>query len=263
MQLYQNHIAIIGLGNIGRILLQRLQEAMVPMANIIVCDTDPHRRESISAEFGVNAASPDNDTACEAILILITTPPETVLDILQSISPKLQPGQTVVSFAATVPLAKLEVLVPTGVAVARVLPNAPSLVGEGMNLVAYGAGVTPDARALLEKLLELMGEHLDVQDEQIQGAVGLTATGMRSLLPVLEGMTAAGVKAGFSEEDARQMAAQVMLGTAALALQTDLAFDEIKSLTPIETLDETAVAKIFHEAARGVKVEVEDTRLNL
>lgn len=87
--------------------------------------------------------------------------------------------------------------------------------------------------------------------------MGLSGAALSSLLPALEGMTQAGVEAGFSSSQAREIAAQVMLGTAALALQTGLTYEGIKTLTPMQTLDEAAVAKVFVEAARAAKEKID------
>ena len=159
----------------------------------------------------------------------------------------------VISFAAAVSLSQMEALIPPGVGVARVMPNAPSLVGRGMNPVVYGKALTTQDKGLVQEFLATLGDSLEVDDEQMNWCVGLSGAAMRSALPALEGMTRAGLEAGFDERQARRLAAQVMLGAATLALQTGLAFDEIKSLTPMETLDELALAQVFQDAARGDK----------
>ncbi len=132
-----------------------------------------------------------------------------------------------------------------------------------MNPVAYGRRVSPEGRALVEAILGCLGESIEVSDNLINWCVGLSGAAMRSLLPALEGMTQAGVEAGFSQANARRIAAQVMLGTAALALQTDLSFDEIKALTPMETVDEIALARIFADAARAAKEKVDHLQQRL
>lgn len=86
---------------------------------------------------------------------------------------------------------------------------------------------------------------------------------MRSLLPALEGMTEAGVEAGFTEKEARHMAVRVMLGTAAMAATRDLSFDELKSLTLMETLNETVLREIFLEAARAAKEKADQLQEKL
>jgi pyrroline-5-carboxylate reductase len=264
MDLWRNkQIAVIGAGNIGRILLKHLTEAGVPAGQLVVCDSEVAHSQAAAAEFGVRVAVLTDDAVCHADVLLLAVSPKSVIDVLRTLVPHLRPGQVVVSFAAANPLEGLEAIVPAGVAVIRVMPNAPSLVSQGMNPVAYGAKVTAEARALVEALLALLGETVVVRDDQMTWCVGLTGAAMRSLLPVLEGMIRAGMDAGLPESEARRVAAQVMLGTATLALQTELTVDEIKALTPMQTVDEPAVAQLFYDAAHGAKEKVDGMQLKL
>jgi pyrroline-5-carboxylate reductase len=141
--------------------------------------------------------------------VAIATSPGSVADVVKALTGAMQPGQIVVSFAA-VPVSRLEALVPAGVSVVRIMPNAPSMVGQGMNPIVYGASATPDARILVEAVLAALGDSVEVADEQVNWCVGLSGAAMRSLVPVLEGMAQAGIEAGLSENDARRIAAQVI-----------------------------------------------------
>jgi len=250
-------IAIIGAGNIGRILLERLTTSGIPAADMIVCDSDATRAEEASGRLGARACSLTDEALVSSDIVLLTPPPKAVLEILKALAPGLRPGQVVISFAAAISVSRLEAAIPSGMAIARVMPNAPSLVGKGMNPVAYGSHVPPASRALVEAILQTLGETVEVRDEQMNWCVGLTGAAMRSLMPALEGMTEAGVEAGFSAEDARHLAAKVMLGTAELVLESRLSFDEVKSLTPMQTVDEEGVARIYLEAARAAKQKTE------
>ena len=256
MNLNEKHLTVIGAGNIGQILLERLRAASVPADHLVICDSEPARAGAMAEKHGVRTVSLNDEAACAAEAILIATSPKAVSEVLGALSAHLRPGQVVVSFAAAVPLSRIEALLPPGVAVVRVMPNAPSLVGQGMNPVVYGSAVSPEARKLVEAILTTLGETVVVQDDQMNWCVGLTGAAMRSLLPTLEGMTRAGVEAGFSEAESRHMAAQVMLGTAVLALKTDRTFEQIKTLTPMETLDEAALAQLFYNAARVAQEKI-------
>lgn len=250
-------LAIIGMGNIGRILIRRLMEDHFPVDKLVICDVDYQRGSDIAADFGVRVVSLTDEAAWGSDLILIAASPKAVPEIVEDLAPRLSAGQILVSFAAAISLNRLEKLIPEGVVIVRVLPNAPSLVGQGINPVSYGSRINLECRALIQELLAILGKSVTVLDEQMNWCVGLTGAAMRSLLPVLEGMTAAGVEAGFTEKDASILAAQVMMGTASLVLQTDLSFEQIKSLTPMKTVDETELWGIFYSAACQVKAKMD------
>jgi pyrroline-5-carboxylate reductase len=255
--LTEKHWLVVGAGNIGRILIERLLHAGVTADRLSVCDADESRVRTLAATYHLAVINPEQLSGCHADVWLIATPPGAVKGVLSGLRETLRAGQVMISFAAGVPLSWLESLVPSGVTVVRVMPNAPSLVGQGLNPVAYGAEVTAESRALVGELLAALGETIEVSDEQMNWCVGLSGAAMRSLLPVLEGMTQAGREAGLSERDARRVAAQVMLGTAKLALETDLSWEQLKALTPMQTVDEAAIAGLFVEAARGARAKVD------
>jgi len=256
-------IAIIGAGNIGRILVKRWLIGPAGPEQISVCDSDLARAQAVADEFGISTAALDDARVCSADIIALASSPKSVMEILRSLAGKLHPGQTLISFAAAVPLERLAALAPQGVHVVRVMPNAPSLVGFGMNPVVYGATTPAEVRALVEELLACLGETLVVQDAQMNWGVGLSGAAMRSLLPALDGMIQAGKDAGLSEAEARKIAGQVMLGTAALVLHTELPIEQIKALTPTQTLDETAVVQVYLEAARNTKAKIDNLQEKL
>ncbi len=245
-------LALVGVGVIGRILIQRLQAAGLPRHQWMICDADPERGARAQRAFGLKTC-PLQDACCRASIWLIATPPRAVLPTLEVVAPRLQEDTLVISLAAGVSMSRLEALLPAHVAVARIMPNALSLIGRGVNLVAYGRGCTLEHRLAIQAILQPLGDSMVIEDAQMHWAVGLTGASMRWLLPVLEGMTQAGVDAGFSQTDARWLAGKMMAGVAALALETDMSFQEMKALTSVHVVDEEAVAQLFREAAHRAK----------
>ena len=263
MNLSNKNLAVIGAGNIGHILLERLRAAGVPADHLVVCDSDKSRAKAAAEKFGVRPVILADEGVCGADAILIAVSPKSVSDVIHTFTSWVCPCRLVISFAAAVPLANIEALLHPGTPVARIMPNAPSLIGQGINPVAYGAFMTPEAQELVEAILGALGECVVVRDDQMNWCVGLTGAAMRSVLPALEGMTRAGVEAGFTEAESRRMASQAMLGTAILTLKTDLTFEQIKSLTPMETVDEAALAQLFLDAARAAQEKITSAQRKL
>jgi pyrroline-5-carboxylate reductase len=254
---------ILGMGNIGKILVQRLLEVGVPNKNILINDADTSRMTTASAQYKVSAVNLEDAQIGSTDVIILATPPKTVVEILKSLEKTLRPGQLIISMAAAVPIVRMRSVVRQEIPIVRILPNPPSMLGKGMNPVAFEASVTPDVKTFVHTLLEVMGKTIEVKDDQMTWCVGLTGAALRTVLPVLEGMTQAGVEAGLSQDEARRVAAQIMAGTAALALETDIALEQIRSLTPMQTLDEKMVSDLFLETARNTHQKVEATQTML
>jgi pyrroline-5-carboxylate reductase len=257
MNLNEKHLAVIGAGNIGKILIDRLRAVGVPTDHLVVCESDPERSLTLADKYGIRPVILTDETICKADAILVAVSPKSVADVIHTIADQLLPDRLVISFAAAVPLAHIEAMLHPGIPVVRIMPNAPSLIGMGMNPVVYGSSVTSEARKLVDAILAALGETLVVQDDQMNWCVGLSGAAMRSHLPALEGMIQAGIEAGLVEAEARKIAGQVLLGTAALILNTDLSIDQIKMLTPMQTVDETTLAQIYYDAALQAKSKID------
>lgn len=104
--LHEKRFAVIGVGNIGRILLDRLRHAGVSEARLVVCDSDTERASTASARYGVRAAALEDEVVCQADVWLIATSPGSVVDVVKALAETMHPGQVVISFAAAVPLSR-------------------------------------------------------------------------------------------------------------------------------------------------------------
>jgi len=253
MSVQEKNFLIVGAGNIGQVLAQRLVTVGVLPAQIAVCDADPARSINLAQRFGVIGLEKLPASECKADVIILATPPKAIVSVAGELAGGLRPGQVVISMAAAVPLDQIRKVLPEGVALARVLPNPPSMLGKGMNPVAFEAETPADVRSLVMELLAVLGQTVEVRDDQMNWCVGLAGAAMRSVLPVVVGMTQAGVEAGLTQSEARLVAAQILLGTASLALETDLSFEQIRALTPMQTLDEAQLAEVFLTAARAAR----------
>lgn len=245
--------SIVGAGNVGKMLARRLLASGIPAAKVRIYDLDADKATKAAQEVGIQVFSLPGSAPWKVNVWLLASPPKTILSVVQLLADVLEKGDLVISFAAAVPLVELEKAVPAGVQVVRLLPSMTSYLGKGMNPVCYGVSTSRETRQQVERLLEALGEFIEVRDDQMNWCVGLSGAAMRAVLPALEGMVKAGIEAGFPAAEARRIAGQIMAGTAALLLETDFTFADIKAMTPMEMVDEPAVARIFYESARQAK----------
>src|SRR5207253_7484034 len=129
------NVGLIGAGAIGGAVIDRLVNgADAEAQNIVACETREARRDEIAQRFGVRT-TPEPAEAAAADLIILAIPPLEVSKVLAAIRDRLQHRPVIVSFAAAVPIALIESLLPPATSVVRINPNSPSLVGAGFNPV--------------------------------------------------------------------------------------------------------------------------------
>ena len=175
----------------------------------------------------------------------VAVPPPAVLPVLSEISPALRAGKMIVSVAAGVTLGAMRQAVPDGVQLARVMPNTPSLVGEGMNTFVCAPGMPQDLRMVLEAMLEVWGESLEIDEGLLNAFCALLAVGPTYLLPLAGQLIESAQSAGISASDARVSTAQLFVGVGALLRDTDIDADALLNMISMQPMDAVAARKLI------------------
>ena len=104
-----------------------------------------------------------------------------------------------------------------GIPVVRAMPNTPAAIGQGITAACAGHGVTPDQRALCDRLLAAVGDVVWVQDEAlIDPITAISGSGPAYVFLLAELMEQAGIESGIPAPLARQLARKTVFGAGAL-----------------------------------------------
>jgi pyrroline-5-carboxylate reductase len=102
------------------------------------------------------------------------------------------------------------------------MPNTPALVGMGATAIALGAHTSDADLAQAQAIFQAVG-YVTVVDESLLDAVtGLSGSGPAYVFMIIEALADAGVKVGLPRRQAQALAAQTVLGSAKLLLETGL-----------------------------------------
>lgn len=89
--MHEQTLAVIGAGNIGRILIKRLLASGASSQRMLIVDADEARAQSAALEFGIKPAALSEAEVSNADVILICVTPKAVLETLQHLAPHLHP----------------------------------------------------------------------------------------------------------------------------------------------------------------------------
>ena len=253
----EEKFAFLGSGIIAGVWMERLLSAgVVQSQQIMACDVRPERLQELAQNLSVHTYPESNKGAEFARVIILAPPPNAVVPVLREIRLSLGPSHLVVSLAAGVPLAKIEQEAGEA-AVVRVMSNTPALLGDGMNLVAFGRRVSESDQRLMRDLLDVLGKWFEVPDEQMDAWCALCAVGPTYIFPVIEALASAAASHGLDAEKALTAAAQVVGGAAHLVLESGRSPAELKQMISLRTLHEEEGRKLFTAAYEEAVTKLE------
>jgi pyrroline-5-carboxylate reductase len=213
-------IAFLGAGNMAEALVKGLLRAGVAEAREIICaDRNPARAE-LAQRYGVRFTGSNREAAAAADLVVLSVKPQIMNKLLDEVGPILDQKKLVISIAAGVPIAAIERKVGHGVRIVRTMPNTPALVGAGATALTAGEHATEEDLAQARALFDAIGRTVVVDEPQLDAVTGLSGSGPAYIFLVIEALSDAGVKVGLARATAQDLAAQTVLGSAKLLIET-------------------------------------------
>ncbi len=220
-------VAMLGVGSMGGAILEGLRAPGVQVDGPVVVTTkSAASAEAYAGASDVAAYASELDPEANrkavrgAKVVIVGVKPWMVADLLKEISADLTPGTILVSVAAGVTTATMEALVAADVSVVRAMPNTPSTVGLGVAGVAGGASASTEVVELVRDIFETVGKAIIVREDQINAVAAVSGSGPAYLFLYTEEMTAAAMRLGFDEDQARLLAQQTVIGSAELLRQS-------------------------------------------
>jgi pyrroline-5-carboxylate reductase len=107
------------------------------------------------------------------------------------------------------------------VRVVRAMPNTPAMVGAGATAISAGKHATPEDMATAKALFDAVGITVELDESHLDAVTGLSGSGPAYIFLILEALADAGVKVGLSRRNAQRLAAQTVMGSAKMLLETD------------------------------------------
>jgi pyrroline-5-carboxylate reductase len=213
-------LGFIGVGNMGEALVKGLiaSKAAAP-AQIRVSARRPERVAELEKMYGVKGAS-NAEVARESDVLVLAVKPQILDRVLREISPDVTREKLIVSVAAGVPIAAIERRLHPPMRIVRSMPNTPATVGAGATAIALGEHATEADLATAKTIFDSVGLTVVLEESQLDAVTGLSGSGPAYLFLIIEALADAGVKVGLSRRASLQLAAQTVLGSAKLLIET-------------------------------------------
>jgi pyrroline-5-carboxylate reductase len=250
-------IAFLGAGNMAEALVKGLLRAKVADAGEILCtDRRVERGPELKERYGVRFSTSNREATERAELVILSVKPQVMNKLLDEIAPALNDRKLVISIAAGVPIAAIERKVGHGVRIVRTMPNTPALVGAGATALSAGEHATEADLAQAKALFDAIGKTVIVDEPLLDAVTGLSGSGPAYIFLVIEALSDAGVKVGLPRATAQELAAQTVLGSAKLLIETGEHPGRLKD--QVTSPGGTAIAGLHTLEAGGLRTTLMD-----
>jgi pyrroline-5-carboxylate reductase len=260
-------IGFLGAGKMATALAKGfLQAGLTTADRMVASDPFESARAAIAREGGIKTTAANAEVLDTAETLILAVKPDQVAGVLAEIKPRFTDRHLLVSIAAGVPLTRMENALPDGARVVRVMPNTPALVGASASAFALGRNARPEDGALVEKLFSSVGLALQVKESLLDAVTGLSGSGPAYVFLILEALSDGGVAAGLPRDVATRLAAQTLLGSARLLLESGQHPGALKDMvtspggTTIEGLHELEKAGVRGALINAVRAATEKSK---
>lgn len=215
-------VGFLGAGRMATALARGFCQGGISAGRITAVDPYPQACKDFAQSVGegVVVHSESNAAFLQSNVLFLAVKPQVLPQALAALSEQLRPEQLVVSIAAGIGLSQLEGGLTAGTRVIRVMPNTPCLVGAGASGISGGSHATAEDLDLVTALLESVGIVEAIPEKLMDALTGLSGSGPAYVFQMIEALSDGGVQMGLPRQTATRLAAQTLLGSARMVLET-------------------------------------------
>ena len=222
-------IGFIGMGNMGSAILNGLLRVYKP-EDLLFTAAHKEKMEAVTEKTGVAHAASNAECVKESEYVILAVKPQFYEEVLNEVKDELTPEHTVVGIAPGKTLAWLEEKCGQPLKVVRMMPNTPAQVGEGMTGVCANEKVSAEELTQICEITDSFGRTEVVPERLMDAVSAVSGCSPAYVFMFIEAMADAAVAQGMPRKQAYQFAAQALLGSAKMVLETGMHPGELKDM---------------------------------
>lgn len=211
----------IGCGNMGGALAAAAARKLGGAA-LVLADHDGQKAAALAEKLGAHSA--DNETAArQSRYLFLGVKPQMMADMLASIAPALKARQdrfVLVTMAAGLSIERIQTLAGGAYPTIRIMPNTPASIGAGMILYSASSEVTEEEKTFFTESMAEAGVLDELSEKLIDAGSAVSGCGPAFVDLFVEALADGGVECGLPREKAQLYAAQMVMGSARLILES-------------------------------------------
>ncbi len=250
-------LGFVGTGNMASAIMGGIiDKKVIPAEEIIGSDLSAPGRKRAKEQFGIHVTGSNQEVVEKAEVVILAVKPQFYEDVITKIRDSVREDQIIITIAPGKTLAWLSEKFGKTVKIVRTMPNTPAMVGEGMTAACPNEHMTEEETAYVKTLLESFSRVEIVPERLMDVVVSVSGSSPAYVFVLIEAMADAAVSGGMPRAQAYQFAAQAVLGSAKMVLETGRHPGELKDMvcSPAGTTIE-AVRTLEERGFRSAVIE--------
>lgn len=249
-------LGIIGGGNMAQAIIQGIMRADPLGSQVVVAEPNPETRQHLKS-LNIQTVADASELMADSTHVLLAVKPQVLPAVCKAMATQLKPTQCVLSIAAGVTIRSIRAaLGDVNNPVIRVMPNTPSLVGEGMSAMVSDQPLEGTDREVATALFEACGKTCWVDSEDaIDAVTAVSGSGPAYYFLMIESMIRSAVRLGLSPDVAKTLVTQTAKGAAAMVESSDVEPDVLRQRVTSPGGTTAAALKVFDDDDYGDLVD--------
>lgn len=256
----EKRAAVLGAGTMGSAIAVALKNNDY---NVIATRRSINKLDELK-EIGIEVTSDNRDAVKKSDIVVFSLKPGDSVNQMENLKEELA-GKMVISVCASLPVSKMESLLPSSTVI-RAMTNVASRVGGGFTAYCISNKITESEEKKAIEVLRCFGEVEKIDENYMDILTPISGSGPAYIFTVIEAMVYAGLKVGLPRELALRASYQTILGSAKLVAESDKSLSALKEtvITPggvtIEALYELEDSKITTAFMKAIEAAADKAR---
>lgn len=224
-------IGFIGCGNMASAMIGGIvKRNILKPQEIIASNRSQEKLAAIQEECGIDVTADNLSVAENARMIVLAVKPMFYEDVIKEIKKVVKKSQIIITIAPGIDMDRIRYLFGQERKIVRTMPNTPAMVCEGMTAVCCNEAVEEDEIAEVCRIFDGFGKTELVPERLMDAVVAVSGSSPAYIYMLIEAMADEAVAEGMQRAQAYRFAAQAVLGSAKMVLETGKHPGELKDM---------------------------------
>jgi pyrroline-5-carboxylate reductase len=246
-------LGFIGGGRITKIFLQAFKNKNVGFRKIVVFDTNPETTGKLKQLFPQIEISGVEQCAAQDLVFIALHPP-VIIETLEKIGPFVSDKSIVISLAPKIKIDSIIGKLKTTLKIARLIPNATSVINEGYNPVCFSGSISQQEKVEILEILGTLGKTFEVPEQKLEAYAIISAMAPTYFWFQWKKLRDIGEEIGLTKDESDQTVYQTMNSALNTLFKSGLTDQDVFDLIPVKPIgeNEVEIKNMYDQKLKGL-----------